>query len=201
VPNSYTRQLLPAKSSREVRTHGSCACSSGAIPKPESVSTRARRIHGPKKLAQRYLTEALRERDMGIVVEPETAALGRYLDRWLETSAKPRPRMNTLEDYRKLLTRYVHPVSGGRPLSRIRTLEIQGAPTGHARQRLARSAIRYFRSFRRRSSGACWHTTQQAMSICRSSTGRKCESWPRTRHGSSWTRRQKIDSAACLPLR
>ena len=67
---------------------------------------------------------------MGIVDEPETAALGRYLDRWLETSAKPRPRMNTLEDYRKLLARYVRPVLGGRPLSRIPTLEIQGLSQG-----------------------------------------------------------------------
>jgi integrase len=83
-------------------------------------------IHGTKKLAQRYLTEALRERDMGIVVEPETAVLGRYLDKWLETSAKLRVRMNTLEDYKKLLARYVRPVLGGRPLARIRTLEIQG---------------------------------------------------------------------------
>jgi hypothetical protein len=49
-------------------------------------------IHGTKKDAQRYLTESLRDRDMGIVVEPEIAALGRYLDKWLETSAKPRLR-------------------------------------------------------------------------------------------------------------
>jgi len=36
---------------------------------------------------------------MGIIVEPGTAALGRYLDKWLEASAKPSLRAKTLGDY------------------------------------------------------------------------------------------------------
>ena len=87
-------------------------------------------IHGTKKDAQRYLTESLRDRDMGIVVEPETAGLGRYLDKWLETSAKPRLRDRTLNDYQKLLARYVRPELGGRPLAKIRPLEIQALYQG-----------------------------------------------------------------------
>jgi integrase len=100
-------------------------------------------IHGTKKDAQRYLTESLRDRDMGIVVEPETAGLGRYLDKWLETSAKPRLRAKTLEDYRQLLARYVRPELGGRPLAKIRPLEIQALYQGMQDRGLSARTVRY----------------------------------------------------------
>jgi integrase len=100
-------------------------------------------IHGTKKDAQRYLTESLRDRDMGIVVEPETAGLGRYLDKWLETSAKPRLRDRTLNDYQKLLARYVRPELGGRPLAKIRPLEIQALYQGMQERGLSARTVRY----------------------------------------------------------
>ena len=99
-------------------------------------------IHGTKKDAQRYLTESLRDRDMGIVVEPETSSLGRYLDKWLESSAKPRLRTKTLDDYRKLLARYVRPVLGGRPLAKIRPLEIQTLYQGMQERGLSARTVR-----------------------------------------------------------
>jgi len=100
-------------------------------------------IHGSKKDAQRYLNESLRDRDMGIIVEPETAALGRYLDKWLEASAKPRLRAKTLGDYEKLLTRYVRPVMGGRPLAKIRPLEIQSLYKDMQERGLSARTVRY----------------------------------------------------------
>jgi integrase len=100
-------------------------------------------IHGNKKEAQRYLTESLRERDMGIVVEPETAGLGRYLDKWLETSVKPRVRSKTHTDYSNLLTRHVRPVLGGRPVAKIRPLEIQAIYQRMQEQGLSARTIRY----------------------------------------------------------
>ena len=51
---------------------------------------------------------------MGIVVEPETAAFGRFLDKWLETAVKPRVRAKTLEDCRKLLARYARLIGAHR---------------------------------------------------------------------------------------
>ena len=36
------------------------------------------------------------------MVEPETAGLGRFLDKWLETSVKPRGRSKDGGDYEKL---------------------------------------------------------------------------------------------------
>jgi integrase len=100
-------------------------------------------IHGAKKDAQRYLNESLRDRDMGIVVEPETAALGRYLDKWLEASAKPRLRTKTLADYTKLLARYVRPAMGGRPLAKIRPLEIQSLYREMQERGLSARTVRY----------------------------------------------------------
>ncbi len=100
-------------------------------------------VHGTKKDAQRYLNEALRDRDMGIIVEPETAGLGRYLDKWLETSAKPRLRAKTLNDYEKLLARYVRPAMGGRPLSKIRPLEIQSLYKEMQDRGLSARTVRY----------------------------------------------------------
>ena len=41
----------------------------------------AKMIHGRKKDAERYLTETLRRRDLGTLLEPAKMSLNAYLDR------------------------------------------------------------------------------------------------------------------------
>ena len=47
-------------------------------------------IHGTKKDAQKFLTAKLREKDLGMFVEPASESLTKYLERWLVDVAKPR---------------------------------------------------------------------------------------------------------------
>jgi hypothetical protein len=54
----------------------------------------SRTVHGPVRQAQSYLNKVLRERDLGRRVEGVTVPLGEFLDRWLETAAKPKLRDN-----------------------------------------------------------------------------------------------------------
>ena len=49
-------------------------------------------IHGTKKDAQKYLTAKLREKDLGVFVEPASMGLNEFLDKWLEEIANPKLR-------------------------------------------------------------------------------------------------------------
>jgi len=60
-------------------------------------------VRGSKKDAQQYLTAALRDRDLGSFARPSSEPLGAYLDRWLETAAKPKLKARTYRDYETLL--------------------------------------------------------------------------------------------------
>jgi Phage integrase, N-terminal SAM-like domain len=46
-------------------------------------------------------------------------SLDGYLDKWLETAAKPKLRAKTHRDYEALLRRYVRPALGSRQASKI----------------------------------------------------------------------------------
>lgn len=82
-------------------------------------------VHGTKKEAERYLTAALRQRDLGTFIEPSRMTIDTYFDRWLESAVKPRVRESTYDDYSFLLARYVRPLLGKRMLSDVRLLDIQ----------------------------------------------------------------------------
>src|SRR5207253_9197347 len=45
-------------------------------------------IRGTKKNAESYLTAKLRDKDLGINIEPAGESLNKYLDKWLDTAAK-----------------------------------------------------------------------------------------------------------------
>ena len=81
-------------------------------------------IHGTKKDAQRWLTATLRDQDMGLSVQPRQGILNDYLDRWLESCAKPKVRTKTFAGYQEVLNRYVRPKLGARPLAKLSPLEI-----------------------------------------------------------------------------
>ena len=83
-------------------------------------------IQGTLRDAQAYLSRSQRDRDLGVFFEPSRISLDSYLDKWLETAAKPKRRAKTYRDYNALLRRYVRPALGSRPASKIEPLEIQG---------------------------------------------------------------------------
>jgi integrase len=82
-------------------------------------------IRGTKKEAQSYLTAALREKDLGVFVEPANMSVNEYLDKWLQSAAKPRVSEATYTFYERLVKRYIRPAFGLRKLSEVQPLDIQ----------------------------------------------------------------------------
>ena len=99
-------------------------------------------IHGTKRDAQKYLNSVLRSRDLGVYVEPARVTLNQYLDKWLETAAKPRVAPRTLGDYKVILKTYVRPQLGDRRLDQIRLLDVQGLVTQMLEKGLSPRTIR-----------------------------------------------------------
>jgi len=102
-------------------------------------------IHGPRKAAQAWLNQRLTERDAGVAVKPAQQTLNEYLDRWLETAAKPRVRPKTLVGYQSVLDCHIRPALGSRPLSKITPLEVQQAFQAMQEKGLSARTIEYAR--------------------------------------------------------
>jgi hypothetical protein len=102
-----------------------------------------RTIHGSMRAAQEYLTRKLRERDLGRDLEGARITLNEYLDRWLETAARPRVRPKTFQDYQGMLQRYVRPVLGERVLTALRPLDLQAMYQNMTERDLSARTIRY----------------------------------------------------------
>lgn len=82
-------------------------------------------VHGSKKDAQKYLTAKLREKDLGVFVEPASMALNDFLDRWLEEIAKNKLRERTFYGYESLLNSHIRTKLGLKRLSDIQSYEVQ----------------------------------------------------------------------------
>jgi hypothetical protein len=106
----------------------------------------SRTVRGPVRHAQTYLNKVLRERDLGRRVEGVTISLNEFLDRWLETAAKPRLREKSYRSYESLLRRYVRPSLGERNLAGICPLDIQTVYQRLIERGLAARTIRYTHS-------------------------------------------------------
>jgi integrase len=100
-------------------------------------------IHGTKKNADKYLTAKLRDKDLGLNIEPASESLGQYLDKWLETSVKPRVRSRTYDDYAALLTRYVREPLGAIKLADLRPIDIQKVYQSMQERELSARVVRY----------------------------------------------------------
>lgn len=83
-------------------------------------------LRGSRADAQKALTKMQRELDTGTYVEPTKLTVEAYLERWLETAARPKVRDNTYIGYADTLRRYVVPHVGQQKLDRLTPLEIQG---------------------------------------------------------------------------
>jgi integrase len=106
----------------------------------------SRTVHGPVRHAQTYLNKVLRERDLGRRVEGVTITLNEYLNRWLETAAKPKLREKSYHSYERLLRRYIRPVLGERILSTITPLDVQDAYQKMIDRGLSARTVRYTHS-------------------------------------------------------
>jgi site-specific recombinase XerC len=95
------------------------------------------------RTAQAYLSRSQRDRDLGVFFEPSRISLDSYLDKWLETAAKPKLRAKTHRDYEALLRRYVRPALGSRPASKIEPLEIQGLYADMQERGLSARTVRF----------------------------------------------------------
>ncbi len=118
--------------------------------------TRKRRYHsrivrGPVRHAQTYLNKVLREHDLGRQIECADLTLNEYLDRWLETAAKPRLREKSYHSYESLLRRYIRPSLGARNLAAICPLDIQAVYQKLVERGLSARTIRYTHSVLRSS--------------------------------------------------
>lgn len=86
-------------------------------------------IKGKKKDAKDYLSKTLTAISTDTFVEPSPLTVNEYLDRWLESAARPRLRERTLGDYKEKLDRYVRPLIGGKKLREVRPLDVQAICT------------------------------------------------------------------------
>ncbi|NNE98000.1 MAG: site-specific integrase [Pyrinomonadaceae bacterium] len=82
-------------------------------------------IHGAKKDARKFLTAKLREKDLGVFVEPASTSLSDFLDRWLEQIAKNKLRERTFDNYESLIKNHIRPKLGLKRLCDIQSYEIQ----------------------------------------------------------------------------
>jgi integrase len=105
-----------------------------------------RTVHGPVRQAQSYLNKVLRERDLGRQVDGVTVTLDEFLDRWLDTAAKPKLREKSYHSYESLLRRYIRPVLGERILSAVTPLDVQDAYQKMIDRGLSSRTVRYTHS-------------------------------------------------------
>jgi integrase len=84
-----------------------------------------KQIRGTRKDAGKYLNAALRDKDLGIFVEPLSITLNEYLKKWLESAARPRVSRRTADGYAALLDRYISDPLGKKRLDKLQPLDIQ----------------------------------------------------------------------------
>lgn len=82
-------------------------------------------IKGKKKDAEAYLSKTQTAISTGTFVEPSTLTVDDYLNKWLQTAARPRVTERTYTSYEWLLKNYVRPAIGEKRLSDLRPLDIQ----------------------------------------------------------------------------
>ena len=103
-------------------------------------------IRGTKKAADTYLNKTLTEISAGTFVESSPTTVREYLDKWLETAARPRLRDNTYREYTGLIERYVKPSLGPMLLSEMRPLEVQNFYVELTEKELSPRTVRFTHS-------------------------------------------------------
>ena len=97
----------------------------GCDPQTKQRNYYNRTVHGSLRQAQKFLGKKVNE--LGAYIERDGAKirLDQYLDQWLKT-IKSQICSKTYESYESLLTKYIRPSLGKKPLVGIRPLDVQG---------------------------------------------------------------------------
>jgi len=128
------------------RAGGWCASSSVATARAAAGGTSAAPCTAPSGRPSPTLNKVLRDRDLGRRVEGATVTFDEFLDRWLNTAAKPKLRDKSYESYESLLRRYIRPVLGGRILSAVTPLDVHEAYQKMIDRGLSSRTVRYTHS-------------------------------------------------------
>ncbi|HEV7642922.1 MAG TPA: tyrosine-type recombinase/integrase [Pyrinomonadaceae bacterium] len=100
-------------------------------------------VRGTKKDAQKLLTAKLREKDLGVLIEPASMPLSEYLAQWLEEVAKSRVRERTFEQYKWLVMGYIGTALGTRCVSDVQPFDVQKFYGDLQKKGLSGRTIRY----------------------------------------------------------
>ncbi|HEV7376820.1 MAG TPA: tyrosine-type recombinase/integrase [Pyrinomonadaceae bacterium] len=100
-------------------------------------------IKGKKKDAETYLSKTITAISTDTFVEPSRMSLNAYLDKWLDTAARPRLSERGFVAYGILLNLYVRPVLGDKIMSEVRAQDIQSLYAKMQERGLAASTIRH----------------------------------------------------------
>ena len=97
----------------------------GVDPKTGKKRYHSVAVRGTKALAQRRLTELLRQIDLGTFKEPSRVTVSEYLEQWLSKSVKGRVSNRTLQSYRGNVDRYLIPKLGKCPLEKLTARQVE----------------------------------------------------------------------------
>lgn len=99
---------------------------------------------GTKKEAEKFLTEKLRELDMGLIVDNTNMNFSDYLDFWLKNSCKDKLSINTYEEYELKVNKHIKPYLGNIKLDKLKTLQIQNFYTLKLEEELSPRTVMSF---------------------------------------------------------
>lgn len=145
-------------------------------------------IHGAKKKAQEWLTDALSKKDRGIPTFQTKVSVSDFLNTWLKTVAKPRVSEQTFRGYEWMIE-HVKNAVGKTRLTQLRAEDIRGYTARFPRQRPGTSTRLSDRRCPRPSSGTSSTLTPAMRLTC---PGTK-------RERSKRSRKKKL--AGCWPLK
>lgn len=100
-------------------------------------------IHGTKKDAQKFLTAKLREKDLGVFVEPASMPLYEFIDKWLLEVAKHRVKENTFDRYQSIAKTYIKKYIGQTRLCDLEDYQVQKFYDGLRDKGLSPRTVRY----------------------------------------------------------
>lgn len=82
-------------------------------------------VHGTKREAQAFLAKLVTEIEAGTYVEPAKLTVGEWLEKWLESYAKPTLASTTWETYENNVRVHLAPALGGVTLQKLSPVHIQ----------------------------------------------------------------------------
>ncbi|MBM3131830.1 MAG: site-specific integrase, partial [Chloroflexi bacterium] len=100
-------------------------------------------VKGPKKEAEKKLTEMLHQLDTGTFMKPGKTTLAGFLERWLVDYAKPKLTPRAFERYESICRVHLVPSLGSTPLTQIRPDAIQRLYVNKLNDGLAPRSVRY----------------------------------------------------------